>query len=46
MMKKNYNPPKIHVIALQDEDIISTSTGEFDGEWVVINANRSEGQIL
>ena len=30
----------------QDEDIISTSTGEFDGEWVVINANRSEGQIL
>ena len=35
-MKKIYTAPEFSMIRLQAEDMITTSTGEFDGEWVGI----------
>ena len=35
-MKRKYNAPEINLIKFQSADIITTSTEEFDGEWVRI----------
>ena len=37
MMKIKYDGPEMNVIMFQSQDVIVTSTGEFDGEWVAID---------
>ena len=46
MMKRKYNEPEMSVIKLQTEDIIRTSTGEFDGEWVMFGTKSSEDNLV
>ena len=42
MSNEKYVEPKIEVIKFATEDIITTSTGEFDGEWVPIGGKSDE----
>ena len=42
MSKEKYIKPKIEVIKFATADIITTSTGEFDGEWVPIGGESDE----
>jgi hypothetical protein len=42
MSKEKYIEPKIEVIKFATADIITTSTGEFDGEWVPIGGESDE----
>ena len=39
MMKRKYDAPEMNVIKLQEQDVIATSTGEFDGEWIPIETD-------
>ena len=34
MSKQKYEKPEMQVIKFETQDIITPSTGEFDGEWV------------
>ena len=38
MMKRKYDAPEMSAINLQATDVITTSTGAFDGEWVTLGA--------
>ena len=40
--EKKYIEPKIEVIKFATADIITTSTGAFDGEWVPIGGESDE----
>ena len=42
MSKEKYIEPKMEVIKFATEDIITTSTGEFYGEWVPIGGESDE----
>ena len=42
MSKEKYIEPKMEVIKFATEDIITTSTREFDGEWVQIGGKSDE----
>ena len=42
MSKEKYIEPKIEVIKFATADIITTSTGAFDGEWVPIGGESDE----
>ena len=42
MSKEKYIKPKMEVIKFATEDIITTSTGEFDGHWVPIGGESDE----
>ena len=46
MSKEKYIEPKIEVIKFATADIITTSTGEFDGEWVPLGGRSSEDEIV
>lgn len=41
MIKTKYTEPSIEIIVFQDEDVITTSTGSFDGEWVPIGGRNN-----
>ena len=38
MNKNKYEAPEMKVIKLQPTDVITASTGEFDGEWVMFGS--------
>ena len=42
MTRKNYEAPEMNIVKFQTTDIITTSTGEFDGEWVPIGGSDEE----
>ena len=46
MSKEKYIEPKIEVIKFATADIITTSTGAFDGEWVPIGGESDEEVFL
>ena len=41
MSKKEYTTPHLKIVTIQKSDIITASTGSFDGEWVPIGGNKS-----
>ena len=45
MSKQKYEKPKMQVIKFETQDIITTSTGEFDGEWVPLGGRSSEDEL-
>lgn len=45
-MKKTYATPVMSLIKLQAADMITTSTGEFDGEWVVVDEKSSPEKLV
>ena len=40
-MKRKYFVPEMSVVSIEMTDIITTSTGEFDGEWVSTGGKKS-----
>ena len=46
MRKEKYVEPKMEIIKLETADIITTSTGEFDGEWVLGGGRTSEDELV
>ena len=42
MTRKNYEAPEMNIVKFQTTDIITASTGEFDGEWVPIGGSDEE----
>ena len=45
MSKQKYEKPEMQVIKFETQDIITTSTGEFDGEWVPLGGRLSEDEL-
>ena len=46
MSKQKYEKPEMQVIKFETQDIITTSTGEFDGEWVTFGVRTPEEKIV
>ena len=42
MNRKQYDAPEMNIVKFQTADIITTSTGEFDGEWVPLGGEFDE----
>ena len=42
MSKKKFESPKMEIVRFHTEDILTTSTEAFDGEWVPIGASDNE----
>ena len=46
MNRKKYDTPEMNIVKFHTADIITTSTGEFDGEWVPLGGRSSEDEIV
>lgn len=46
MSKQKYEKPEMQVIKFETQDIITTSTGEFDGDWVTFGVRTPEDKIV
>ena len=46
MNRRSYDAPEMKVVTLENEDIITTSTGEFDGEWVTLGGRMPEDETV
>lgn len=42
MSKKKFESPKLEIVRFHTEDILTTSTESFDGEWVPISPTDNE----
>ena len=46
MIRRKYNAPKMNVIKVQTADVITSSTREFDGEWVMFGSNSQKDEVV
>ena len=46
MNRKKYDAPEMNIVKFRTADIITTSTGEFDGDWVTFGVRTPEDKIV
>ena len=46
MNRKQYDAPEMNIVKFHTADIITTSTGEFDGDWVTFGVRTPEDKIV
>lgn len=46
MRKEKYEEPKMDIFKFETADIITTSTGAFDGEWVPIGGGAADEEVF
>ena len=46
MNRKKYDAPEMNIVKFHTADIITTSTGEFDGDWVTFGVRIPEDKIV
>ena len=46
MKKLKYEAPELNIVVFEAADIITTSTGEFDGEWVPLGGGTPDDLVF
>ena len=46
MSKKRFVAPKLEIIHLEPTDVLTTSSGSFDGEWVPIEFSNNDDFLM
>ena len=46
MSKKRFEAPQLEIIYLEPTDVLTTSTGAFDGEWVPIEFGNNDDFLM